>query len=192
MKKLFLFTFYCLLIFNLSTVFAADNDFRKTKWGMTKNQVKAIEKKGKLEQETDNAIVYTDTVLDQSIFVVYFFINNTLSHARYKTTEQHTNKAIHLVSFNNFKNALTQKYGVPFSNKTIWINDLYKDDPKKYGYAISKGQLMYGAEWKTKSTDIQLVLAGDNYKIYLEINYKGIKYNNLREQENKKKIMEQI
>ncbi|MBA7542736.1 hypothetical protein ES705_35060 [subsurface metagenome] len=65
------------------------------------------------------------------------------------------------------KEILTKKYGKPWSDRTTWDNDLFKNDRSQWGLAVSIGHLSYGALWDTSKTFITLVLNGDNYEITL-------------------------
>lgn len=66
---------------------------------------------------------------------------------------------------------MTKKYGKPDLDKIVWKNDLFKDNKQDWGTAISVGHLVYGAEWNTPTTQIIMMLHGDNYKITLIIGY---------------------
>jgi len=55
----------------------------------------------------------------------------------------------------------------------LWKNDLYKDDKSHWGMAISVGHLVYAVQWETPTTEIGIMLMGNNYKINLGIFYES-------------------
>ncbi|KUK85838.1 MAG: hypothetical protein XE02_1444 [Mesotoga infera] len=52
-----------------------------------------------------------------------------------------------------------------------WKDNLYRDDKNNWGLAISIGDLSYGLIWETPTTDIELILDGNNYEVNLRIRY---------------------
>jgi len=52
-----------------------------------------------------------------------------------------------------------------------WENELYKNDKSNWGLAISIGHLSYNSVWETSTTDIELALDGNNYKVNLRVRY---------------------
>jgi hypothetical protein len=67
------------------------------------------------------------------------------------------------------------------------LSNIYKDNSRDWGLAISLGQLVYFTEWDTESTQIWLMLHGDNHEIQFSVEYTSIKYSYLDkilEQEN--------
>jgi hypothetical protein len=52
-----------------------------------------------------------------------------------------------------------------------WKDNLYRDDKNNWGLAISTGDLSYGLIWETPTTDIELILDGNNYEVNLRIRY---------------------
>jgi len=154
--------------------------FRKTYWGMSKEQIKKVESSEFIKEEKGggafkglNMLIYKDNIVSLDCFIVYYLAENQLTRGRYLFIEEHSNENLYISDFKDIKNQLTQKYGKPKRDDVIWLNDLYKDDPSDYGMAISVGHLRYLAEWDLPETEIQLVLQGDNYKISCWADYIG-------------------
>jgi len=80
---------------------------------------------------------------------------------------EHSNKNDYIRDYKNLKEILAKKYGKPWSDRTTWDNDLFKNDRSQWGLAVSIGHLSYGALWDTSKTYITLGLSGDNYEITL-------------------------
>mgnify|MGYP001081421307 CR=1 FL=1 len=161
-------------IFFLSlTILAKEQvyDFRKTNWGMSKEQIKATEDK-KPDFEADTMLGYDITISEKDFACIYSFLEDKLYNSGYFFTGGHANKNLYIDDYKELKEILTKKYGKPKTDiPGLWKNDLYKDDRSHWGMAISVGHLAYGALWETSTTKIDLMLSGDNYKIKLVLSY---------------------
>jgi len=163
----------CILIIFTSILFAEEikYDFRKTNWGMSKEQVKATEDK-KPDFEADTTLGYDVTISGKDFACIYSFLEDKLYNSGYFFTGKHTNKNLYIDDYEELKETLTKKYGKPKMDiPGLWKNDLYKDDKSHWGMAISVGHLAYGNSWETPNTKISLMLSGDNYKIKLVLFY---------------------
>jgi hypothetical protein len=168
---------------------SASSDFRKVKWGMSKKQVKITES-GKIERDNERMLAYSGKVSGIECLILYIFAENKLVRAKYVFTPEHTNKNDFIVDYKSVKDGLAKKYGEPKSDDTNWRNDLYKDDYSNWGFAISLGHLMYFAEWETESTEISLILSGENYKTRLAAEYSSKQFQHLEEKAIEKKTQE--
>jgi len=163
----------CILAVSTLILFAeeAKYDFRKTNWGMSKEQVKATEDK-KPDFEADTMLGYDITISEKDFACIYSFLEDKLYNSGYFFTGGHANKNLYIDDYKELKEILTKKYGKPRTDiPGLWKNDLYKDDRSHWGMAISVGHLAYGASWETSTTKIDLMLSGDNYKIRLILSY---------------------
>jgi hypothetical protein len=147
-------------------------DFRRTNWGMTKEQVKSTES-GKLTQEDDDLLIYDGMTSGMDVFICYIFVDNKLTRSKYIYSTQHTNENDYIIDFKNIKESITQKYGIPKIDDIHWRDELYKDDPSQWGFAVSLGHLIYNATWETETTVMGLLLRGENYEINLSLEYKS-------------------
>ena len=92
---------------------------------------------------------------------------------------EHSNKNRYIDDFYDLKALLIKKYGEPAFNIIHWDNDLYKDSEQDYGLAVAIGHLEYFTRWETDKTTIRLDLYGDNYDIYLSLDYTSKEYEDL-------------
>jgi hypothetical protein len=164
-----------LLILSFSlTILAKEQvyDFRKTNWGMSKEQVKTTEDK-KPDFEADTWLGYFVTISGKDFRCFYSFLEDKLYKSGYSFTGKHTNKNHYITDYKNLKESLTKKYGKPKTDIVLWENNLFKNNKEKWGTAISVGHLLYRATWETPTTMIALTLSGDNYKIGLNIYYES-------------------
>ena len=161
-------------------------DFRKTTWGMSKEQVKLSEDIKPVAEEKD-LLMYETEVLHMKCYIAYKFVGNILATVIYKFIDRHSNENDYISDYSNVKVALNKKYGTPEFDDINWKNDLFADEPSRYGFAVSLGHLVYQSKWETDSTDIILSLDGENYEIdhaalyYSKIFYPKMKEKNERE-----------
>ncbi|MGE4412433.1 MAG: hypothetical protein AB7E45_01890 [Candidatus Caldatribacteriota bacterium] len=175
MKKHNLLIIFGLVLLSIcSFTYAQEYDFRQVKWGMSKEDVKEIEDRDIVYEDvggTQELILYADQISKFDCFVSYLFVQDKLASAGYYINEEHTNKNTYIDDYEKLKELLSKKYGQPIKDNIIWKDDLYKDNKKDWGLAISIADLVYSSCWETPTTDIELILTGDNYKIELVIKY---------------------
>jgi hypothetical protein len=189
-KPLFLFLLSFLLLCTLNSN-ADEYDFRDTKWGMTRAQVKASEK-GEPIHDEDRLLVYKGKILDKSCDIVYIFVDNKLIRAKYFLTVEHTYKNKYIQDYDDLKSALINKYGKPVDDRISWQNDLYKNDPSNWGMAVAVGHVSYFSKWETETTEILNVLMGDNYEISSGIEYSSRKLYELEKKADEKKALNDL
>jgi hypothetical protein len=149
-------------------------DFRETNWGMSREQVRKIEKAA-FSRETERALVYEGKIGGLNCRILYFFAQEKLVRAKYLINEEHANKNDYIGDFNSLKESVIKNYGKPIGDSITWKNERYKSDPKQWGLAISIGDLSYFTNWDTPNTEIIEALFGDNNKISLGIQYASVK-----------------
>lgn len=130
MKKNVSILLIILLILVISTLvlFAeeAKYDFRKTNWGMSKEQVKATEDK-KPDFEDNTMLSYEVTISEKDFDCAYLFLEDKLYGSRYLFFGEHTNKNLYIDDYEELKEILTKEYGKPKIDKVTWKNDLFKN-----------------------------------------------------------------
>ena len=166
--------------------------FRKTKWGMSKKQIKEIEGDD-VYFENDGLLVYDNIkVAGYPAQLGYIFTQNKLVRSKYNFIQKHSNENDFITDYKDLKSKLTKKYGKPTSDDHYWPQTLYKDNPEKWGFAISLGHHAYFTEWQNKDTQILLYLTGENYKIDLGIEYTSKEYEELEEEEKEKEHLNDL
>lgn len=139
------------------------DDFRGNTWGDSKAAVRKVA--GEPLQSEGDTWAYEVTINGLDAYLVYQFTAGKLDTAGYMFTESHTNDNTHIADYAGIQELLIQKYGTPKADESTWLNDLYRDDPSHYGFAISMGHLVKRALWETEATTITHALQGDNYEI---------------------------
>lgn len=144
--------------------------FRGSEWGMSIEEVKAIENADLMDESTEQ-IFYRGTIAGLKTIIVYEFFRNQLTSCGYMIDETYTNKNEHINNFQKLKELLTKKYGEPLNDNVTWDNDLFRDDPSQYGMAISIGHLSFRVDWKKDNLQLTMILYGKNYDIVHGIFY---------------------
>ncbi len=192
MRKIFtlLIIVSSIYLYQTIIIFADEQyDFRKVRWGMSRDEVKASEP-NKLEDKNDTMIAYRYKVAGMESRTVYVFTKEKLVQAGYTFVEKHSNLNIHISDYGKIKEILIQKYGLPTMDQQLWYNDLYKDYPQKWGFAVSISHLDYYSSWENETTRIILALAGENYEVLHRVSYESKDFIHLREDEEQKKKQE--
>ncbi|OBQ55249.1 hypothetical protein [Halodesulfovibrio spirochaetisodalis] len=163
--------------------------FRKTNWGMTKQEVKQSET-ANLVTELGDALMFEDYLLQREYEIIYVFVKNKLVRAKYVLKDKYSNENMYLFAYREMSNVLTKKYGTPIGDEKFWSNSLYKDDIEKHGFAVSIGHLLQYQEWVLPETDISLNMQGNNYEVRCAVEYKSTKFRSLEEALEEKKNMD--
>ena len=150
-------------------------DFQNSNWGMTKSEVLQAEAKGLSEMDIGNLAGVKD-VSGREAIVSFEFENGKLYDGMIIFTDEHTNENLYIDDYNSIKNALCEKYGEPVTDWQDWSDDLYRDDPDEWGFAVSLGDVAFYTTWKTETTEIAQILTGDNFEVTHFINYRDVNY----------------
>jgi hypothetical protein len=110
MKGKIVFQMACLLIFFTSFAFAEEYDFRQTKWGMTKEEVKSSES-SQLLTDINDILEYKTSIFDYVCKVYYYFEDGRLRSAEYDFGLFDLMENAKYV-YNFFEEILTNKYGI--------------------------------------------------------------------------------
>lgn len=146
--------------------------FRKRKWGMTRQQVAASESPMKIETADGGTKIGGFLTIDgRKMGVLYDFADDRLARASYVLAEKYNEPTAYMAVLRSIEDALTEKYGPPVRNILRWDDDLYKNNPDRYGIALAAGHLLLGHEWETGETKIVTVAHGQNFSITLMVRY---------------------
>lgn len=152
--------------------------FRNTKWGMTKEEVKSAED-AKLVREQGNTLLFQDMFTGMPMYIQYIFPTDrdALARARYFLGEDHENKNTYIDDYQMVQDQLKEKYGDPHTDTVVWKDKEYKGQKSKYGKALSNGDMNYITQWDAHNTKIREQLWGDsNGEIQLVAQYTSKKY----------------
>lgn len=154
MKTLFI----ALAIFFTSTiVYGNDFDFRKTNWGNSREQVRAVENEENVIVNEDQYLGYQLTLLDWDFAVMYEFEGKKLVISMYlPMIFSECSFKYHLPFYNKFKTILIKKYNTPLVDSIK--NPEIINEAKVYTNLSGLKHIM---EWETKTTRIILTYDED-------------------------------
>ncbi len=153
-------------------------DVRKVLWGDTKQQVRASET-GTPVEDSDDVISFKTTLAGMQCLISYSFVDSLVVTAKYTIQGDHADKNDWIADYDTLRSLVSGKNGRPdMALDKQWKNELYRDEPKNYGSAISQGHLYYLSTWQLPNTNINLMLSGGNHKISLELEFASKKYEN--------------
>lgn len=171
-------------------------DFRKTTWGMSQIEVEQAEEGVSVfqgEYSKKSELVFQGDASGIPCYIFYEFAEGKLTQTAYwfyYFDKSHSNKNDYISDYSNLKEKLTKKYGNPFTDQKTWNNNLYKNDSKNWGVAISLGHLSVTTKWRTPATEIALVLWGKDDGISLAILYTSKELKNLAEKTKENKSLD--
>ncbi|NOR15517.1 MAG: hypothetical protein GQ544_07425 [Candidatus Aminicenantes bacterium] len=90
---------------------------------------------------------------------------------RYSFVQNHPEKNEYIADFIKLNEHLEETYGQPQRDSRIWHDPALKEDPSKWGQAVSLGHLSYEVRWMISETEIVLNLFGIDEKVSLEVLY---------------------
>ena len=186
-----------ILVIFFNTVLAQQYDFRKTNWGMSREQVEATEEIG-WDWESDSYIDFNGTIQEgksleyypveingKNYTCQYVFLKNKLYRGRYRSFGIENIREYEII-----KGLLNKKYGKAKTDREIWFNTLFKGDRFYLEDAIKSGHLIYVARWETSTTDIELKLSNDNSRIMMTVTYWSKELSRQKKQKEEKERMD--
>lgn len=189
MKKLFIFALGVLFSFCLFSQEEKGPDFRKAFWGMSQEEVKKLESERPID-ENNEYVKYKDNLFGIDCSLAYLFIKDKFYKGIYVFSEPmnvHSKEIDYLDDYDNIKSRLKEEYGKPKNNRIVWKHNLYKNEPKDYGIAVSLGQLVKWCYWDKPDLLIRLLLFGSNRKIDLTLGYEHPDFEKIKAAADKEK-----
>lgn len=125
-------------------------DFRKASWGMSKEQIIALE--GEPIEETEFDLIYNVTVEGVDARCAYVFFENKLKSALY-TFDAKTNGKMNLIVFSAFESVLEDKYGAGENLKLKPYTTTVKRETDRtiITHEISQNGVFYTLHYKDKN-----------------------------------------
>lgn len=145
-------------------------DFRDSKWGDSKSDVKSKEPSDWVIDD-GNTLIKEVTIGGFDALAGFYFFGDTFYMGTYVLTVPHTNLNDHISDFKQIDLILQDKYGKKASVAREWKDDLYKDEEQQHGFAVSLGHYRMSDAWINGNTGIIHTLEGDNYEIKHKIGY---------------------
>lgn len=170
---------------------STDNyDFRKTKWGMTRQEVIKTENRRMLINRSD-VISYRESFLNKIYGLHYRFQNEKLVAACYFLNETLNTNDEYETEYIILKEMLIEKYGFPIKSGLRQLKNGKDTDVKGTQFRpvemVKLGRAEYRTEWETPETHIFLTMQNIDSELFLLISYisKTNKHSSIEEMINK-------
>jgi len=148
---------------SVKTTNAPEFDFRKTKWGMTRDQVKAAEGSQPTGEKTE-VVTYRDELEGIPVIVGYIFDGEKLVKAGYLMRGKYEDPNKYIDDYNKIKESMISVYGAPAQDELQWKEGEESQDPAQFGKAVCDGKLTYFTIWTDGVTMIRERLIGEDGK----------------------------
>lgn len=141
-------------------------------WGMSPESLRN-KLTGDIERNERDTLVVAKRFADHGVFEGYDFQEGSLVAGQYLVLQRPVNGLNEFIDYYRaLKASLTEHYGQPSEDRTVWTNDLYQPLPDYWGIAVQMGHLRYAAGWNTADGSITIELTG-NHHSRLTINYRS-------------------
>lgn len=150
-------------------------DFRKSDWGMSKDQVKNRES-STLVKDTTDILEYTGVIAGYKCIIRYKFTESKLSRASYIILNKYDVKNDYIKHYDLIKGGLSKKYGVPREDEIVWLADYGKSNYSEWGDLLGKGHLIFYSSWGTEKSSIFHTINGQSnvFEHIIEYNSKKL------------------
>lgn len=138
--------------------------FRGIPWGSERTSILATESQPPVDESADS-LVFDVQMLDLSYVAVHGLNDGRLVRGSLIQTSRHSSDNHFLGDYDSIVQLLTRKYGAPQESNIYWIDDLYKDEPDSWGFAVAAGHHSRFTRWVLPDTEIIAGLHGDNHEI---------------------------
>ena len=157
------------------TLAPEERDFRDMKWGMSLEEIVALEGEDYTKQP-NGVIRYRDLYVGgYPVEAEYTLEEDSLVQCVYYTTHFENTMQEYLDDFELLKEKYLKKYGTPEYDTKKWADDIENPDQQNALQALAEGRMMYRTGWKSGNTEINLVLFKDtDLRIKIGIRYQPI------------------
>jgi len=149
--------------------------FRKTTWGMSREQVKASEDSAPTGERPD-VITYRGEVEGIPVIVGYLFDGDKLIKAGYLMQGSYEDPNSYISDYNKVKDFLINEHGTPAQDEVVWGEGEKVEDPGKFGESVCGGKLRYLTIWVDPVTVIRESLDGEDGKCKHGVMFESVEY----------------
>lgn len=145
-------------------------DFRGTRWGMSKAEVKKAEPHPP-GNETEDTLSYRSSSRDQITYITYQFKDGKLNRAGVLYPEKLSSDSLYLENYEYLKQEVIKAYGKPAVDEETLLNPGAVIEPDKKAEAVCRGDLTLGAQWNVPGSMVLLMFRGDGEKCLVSLIY---------------------
>jgi hypothetical protein len=119
---------------------------------------------GDIERNERETLVVAKHFADHGVLEGYDFLEGSLIAGQYLVLQRPVNGLNEFIDYYGaLKTSLTNTYGQPTEDQSVWKNDLYQPLPDYWGIAVQMGHLRYAARWDTPDGMITIELTGNHH-----------------------------
>jgi hypothetical protein len=146
-------------------------------WGMLSADLTRLigDPVGVTSRDGTKVLKYNRRVMERDCRIEYMFSRDRLMKTRYVFLQEYPRNSLYIEDFHRLNDEFSQKYGEPEEENKLWHEATLKDDPNRWGQAVSLGQLSYSTRWQMDQTEVVLSLAGSDNRVSLELVYSASK-----------------
>jgi hypothetical protein len=130
---------------------------------------------GVQRRDGNKVLQYNRRVMERDCRIEYIFSRDRLMKTRYVFLQEHRRNSQYIEDFNRLNLQFSEKYGEPSEENKLWHEPTWKDDPNRWGQAVSLGHLSYFTRWQMDQTEVVLRLAGSDNRVMLDLMYSSTK-----------------
>lgn len=143
-----------------------------THWGQSPEAVRDAVT-GDIMRDAHGTLIYSRALADHGILEGYEFHDRSLVRGNYRCIQRPIRGLNEFIGYYNaVKDAVTNSYGAPVQEETVWENNLYQPLPEYWGVAVMIGHLRYRGRWETSDGTISIELTGNRHS-RLVIDYRS-------------------
>ena len=163
---------YLLFLCGICWSQAQQNDFRGFTWGDSFEKVRSEEKAKYVTKKDETEVEYREILGGKDIRILYVFNDEKkLVHAIYIFAKKYSNPELYVMTYNDFTNLITEKYGKPAKQVERWTSPDTAHDVTNPGQAIVDGDLSLYTVWMTERTVIKSTLINIDGRPSMQIHY---------------------
>ena len=170
MKKIILIILLLIILQILSAI-----DFRDCNWGFSMRKVRQTEK-AEFFAETEEFLVYNDSIATFEATVIYYFIDDALVEGIYLIKPDHLLFNDYVHDFFSIRELLIRKYEEPRDDADVSEYMLDEDRGHKIGKTIAKGERALQCKWRLEKTFLALTLDSTDFEMEIRILYMDINF----------------
>ncbi|HET9492020.1 MAG TPA: hypothetical protein VFR64_20005 [Methylomirabilota bacterium] len=145
---------------------------------MTQQEVKTLYPQAQpLPRKVDGLTLLTSKgarVAGREADLGFFFLDDDrLARVMVRFPKKPAHDSQYITDYEELQKLLTEKYGPPVKERTIWKEDLFRDDRSRWHMAVAAGHLVMGSEYATAGSKITVLLFGREFKITLTLSYES-------------------
>ena len=170
MKKIILMILLLIILQILSAI-----DFRDCNWGFSMRKVRQTEK-AEFFAETEEFLVYKDSVATFDATVIYYFIDDSLVEGIYLIKPEHLLFNDYIYDFFTIRELLIRKYEEPLEDTDVSEYMLEEDLDHKIDRAVAKEEKSLQCKWRLEKTFLAITLDSTDLKMEIRILYMDINF----------------